>query len=699
MSFEEADAKWAPALTPFLSHSTPFSRQNFEGEDPQEQLNIIAESNVLVVGAGALGCDALKCLVMSGYKNITVVDMDTIELSNLNRQFMFRTTDIGKYKSQVVADFIKKRRPDVNITSMYSKIQEIVLKNGLGWLRGFNSVVLCLDNQEARLWINETLIDMVEYKPYVWDIDQIRLATAKYLNNNNNNDHFDVEITPEEEHFAKKTKSSLIPEQLYHPSSLHPSSDPNTSLSPSSLANSSPFSPIPHNTLIPSDKVSLYTKLGFSPQTQSLFQAYLPQYNQTQSSPSSPPPSSSPASLPFPTSTTDLSKFIHVSIPADRNVDTITSYYEGGTEGWRGHFRSLRPGHTYCLNCTNNAEAAKTLHTHLCTIANVPRIPEHCIIYAHQLLWPKLISFSSRTEYQMVGSKVLSGESKNNQLTDEEIQADQNNDPHGVEFDADQVDHVLWCLDRAVERAVKFNIQQPTYSQTLGVIKNTIPAIASTNSLIASLCVNSLFHYDSATLDPFRTNDLIDDSINIDQNGQNINKGQIVTFVNDVYTTGSGITTNIVNRTPNCATCADRYRITISRNDNVFMVLLALMMEVWWDKDINKIRGSLAFELFDCYEFDQFFKSMIYFNANLTQYFNGNTDELLHKADEFDRVGNNSQNLDATFGQKNGYDNVSRSVVYLLKQAKEVFKQKCVYKLAPQTKSLPPIKFDIQFYD
>ena len=80
----------------FLRNSK-LAESNFE---PGQELkdNILEYAQVLVVGAGGLGCEILKNLAVFGIKNIFVVDLDTIELSNLNRQFLFREKDINKYK-------------------------------------------------------------------------------------------------------------------------------------------------------------------------------------------------------------------------------------------------------------------------------------------------------------------------------------------------------------------------------------------------------------------------------------------------------------------------------------------------------------------------------------------------------------------------------------------------------------------------
>ncbi|PKI84961.1 E1 ubiquitin-activating enzyme [Malassezia vespertilionis] len=258
--------------------------------------SFLHECKVLVIGAGGLGSELLANLALMGFKTIHVIDMDTIDVSNLNRQFLFREADVGQPKATTAAKFVQRRVPGVSITPYVGRIQD---KDEEYYMQ-FNIILCGLDSVEARRWINAMLVNMV---------DESR------------------------------------------PESLKPLID-------------------------------------------------------------------------------------------------------GGTESLKGQARVILPGITSCYECSLDMLPKRTTFP-ICTIANTPRLPEHCIEWASVLEWPRV---------------------------------------HGdKKLDTDSPDDIQWVLDTALLRANEFKIDGITWSLTQGVVKNIIPAIASTNAIIAAACTQEAF--------------------------------------------------------------------------------------------------------------------------------------------------------------------------------------------------------------
>lgn len=116
-------------------------------------------AKVLVVGAGGLGCELLKDLALSGFRNLEVIDMDRIEVSNLNRQFLFRLHDVGKPKAEVAAKRVMERVSGVNIVPHFCRIED----KDLDFYSDFSIIVLGLDSIEARSYINGVACGFLEY--------------------------------------------------------------------------------------------------------------------------------------------------------------------------------------------------------------------------------------------------------------------------------------------------------------------------------------------------------------------------------------------------------------------------------------------------------------------------------------------------------------------------------------------------------
>lgn len=222
--------------------------------------------------------------------------MDTIDVSNLNRQFLFRASDVGAYKAEVAAHFVESRVRGVKITPHCCKIQD---KDEEYYMQ-FALIVCGLDSIEARRWINATLVGMVDME----------------------------------------------------------------------------------------------------------------------------------------------------------NPDSLKPLIDGGTEGFKGQAKVIIPTATSCIECQLEMHAPRAA-VPLCTLATIPRQPQHCIEWAHIIAW--------------------SEERKDDVL------------------DTDDPSHITWLYQKALKRAQEFNIEGVTYAMTQGVVKNIIPAIASTNAIIAASCCNEAF--------------------------------------------------------------------------------------------------------------------------------------------------------------------------------------------------------------
>jgi adenylyltransferase/sulfurtransferase len=110
----------------------------------------LANGRVLVVGAGALGNEIVKNLVLAGVGDLVVVDMDVVEASNLARCVFFRPEDEGRPKAEALAARASELNPDSRVDAIVGDIRSF----GTGIALRADVIVGALDNREARLYCN-----------------------------------------------------------------------------------------------------------------------------------------------------------------------------------------------------------------------------------------------------------------------------------------------------------------------------------------------------------------------------------------------------------------------------------------------------------------------------------------------------------------------------------------------------------------
>jgi molybdopterin/thiamine biosynthesis adenylyltransferase len=109
---------------------------------------------VLVIGAGGLGCPALFALA-GRVQTLGIVDDDIVELSNLNRQILHRTEDVGRPKVQSARDAVRRRFPSVNVETLRARVDA---DNVDAAVRGWDVVVDGTDSFDAKFLINDACV-------------------------------------------------------------------------------------------------------------------------------------------------------------------------------------------------------------------------------------------------------------------------------------------------------------------------------------------------------------------------------------------------------------------------------------------------------------------------------------------------------------------------------------------------------------
>ena len=112
----------------------------------------ILSSRVLIVGAGGLGSPVAEFLSRAGVGSIGVVDDDKVSLSNLHRQSLYNTSNIGKFKVKIAKDKIKKINPNTKVTIYKIRLNN---KNFKKIINGYDYIVDGSDNFTTKFLLND----------------------------------------------------------------------------------------------------------------------------------------------------------------------------------------------------------------------------------------------------------------------------------------------------------------------------------------------------------------------------------------------------------------------------------------------------------------------------------------------------------------------------------------------------------------
>ena len=133
-----------------------YSRQIISPSIGEEGQEIISNLKILQIGAGGLGSPCSLYLTAAGIKELTIIDNDVIDISNLQRQVLYNETQLGKIKVESAKDVLSKLNSEVQIHAFKDYITESSIKK---YLKGQDFIIDCSDNLKTKFLINKVAIE------------------------------------------------------------------------------------------------------------------------------------------------------------------------------------------------------------------------------------------------------------------------------------------------------------------------------------------------------------------------------------------------------------------------------------------------------------------------------------------------------------------------------------------------------------
>ena len=132
-----------------------YSRQIISPAIGEEGQKKISKIRVLQIGAGGLGSPFAYYLVAAGIKELTIVDNDTVSISNLQRQILYNETQIGKDKALAANEVLSKLNSEVQLLTFKDKVSNETIGK---YVKNKDFIVDCSDNFATKFLINETAV-------------------------------------------------------------------------------------------------------------------------------------------------------------------------------------------------------------------------------------------------------------------------------------------------------------------------------------------------------------------------------------------------------------------------------------------------------------------------------------------------------------------------------------------------------------